>query len=512
MRLSSLKLFIKDHLLAVASFLLIFGITVFFFLDMKKRVQESNRQEFEFRTFQAKTALERRIQHYVQVLQGAQGFFYASDSVTRADWATYVNSLKVDKFYPGIQGTGYTMVLQPEELQAHEQLIRSEGYSDYTVFPEGQRPVYTSIVYLEPFTERNLRAFGYDMFSEPIRRKAMIQARDSGAPAITGKVILKQETSKNVQPGFLIYLPVYKTKSDPKTLENRRKLIKGYVYNPFRAKDLMNAVLGKEFTDLDIEVYDGETIEPEALLFDQNTDRSFFDKKKPVFSKKIEMQLYGHKWNLYFSTLNGIGSLTETVLPYLILFGGTIISLLIFSIIRSLSSTRKSNQLKQTITDNATAALFMMDPQGYCTFMNPAAEEMTGYTFAEVKNKPLHNVIHHSYPDGRPYPISECPIDRALPTNKIVREHQDVFIHKNGTFFDVQCAARPIYENDKTVGTLVEVRDISQEKRAQRALIESEQRFRNMADSAPVAIWLTGETKQCIYVNKQWLQFTGQRF
>ena len=72
----------------------------------------------------------------------------------------------------------------------------------------------------------------------------------------------------------------------------------------------------------------------------------------------------------------------------------------------------------QSITDNATAGLFMMDVNGVCTFMNPAAEEISGYTFEEIKQfpkKPLHDWIHHLHPDGTPYPMEECPIDRALP-------------------------------------------------------------------------------------------------
>jgi CHASE1-domain containing sensor protein len=58
---------------------------------------------------------------------------------------------------------------------------------------------------LEPFGGRNLRAFGYDMYSEPIRRRAMERARDNGELAYTGKVILIQETEADLQAGMLAY-------------------------------------------------------------------------------------------------------------------------------------------------------------------------------------------------------------------------------------------------------------------------------------------------------------------
>lgn len=124
----------------------------------------------------------------------------------------------------------------------------------------------------------------------------------------------------------------------------------------------------------------------------------------------------------------------------------------------------RQNYLTQTITDNATVAMFMMDKNGYCTFLNSSAEKLTGYSFEEIREKPLHYMIHHSHPDGRFYPIEECPIDRALPENFDIRAHEDVFIRKDGTMFPVSCAASPIFENGIPVATIVEVTDLTQQK------------------------------------------------
>ncbi|GGK56123.1 PAS domain S-box protein [Rufibacter glacialis] len=169
------------------------------------------------------------------------------------------------------------------------------------------------------------------------------------------------------------------------------------------------------------------------------------------------------------------------------------------------------NQLKitNTITDNATVALFMMNDKGYCTFMNPAAEKMTGFTFAEVQEKPLHYVIHHHHPDGSPYPMEDCPIDRALPTNNNVRAHQDVFIRKDGTYFPVSCAASPIFENGVPVATVIEVKDLTEEKEAEKALRDSEDKFRFMAESLPQMFWTTRADGYCDYYNQKWVEYTG---
>jgi len=123
-------------------------------------------------------------------------------------------------------------------------------------------------------------------------------------------------------------------------------------------------------------------------------------------------------------------------------------------------------QLK-AIADNATLALFIMDEHQHCVFMNPAAEKLTGYSFAELEGQPLHNYIHHTRPDGRPYLLEECPIDRVFPQNNH-EQGEEIFVHKNGSFYPVVFTASPIRENGNTVGTILEVRDITREKAAER--------------------------------------------
>ncbi|HYO54388.1 ATP-binding protein [Archangium sp.] len=119
-----------------------------------------------------------------------------------------------------------------------------------------------------------------------------------------------------------------------------------------------------------------------------------------------------------------------------------------------------------TITHNATLGLIMMDTRQHCVFMNPAAEKITGFTLDELRGKPLHDFIHHTRPDGTPYPMSECPIDRALPT-RAQEQGEDVFIRKDGSFYPVAFTASPILEEGEAVGTVIELRDTTEDKRKQ---------------------------------------------
>ncbi|HVM17395.1 MAG TPA: PAS domain S-box protein [Gaiellaceae bacterium] len=153
---------------------------------------------------------------------------------------------------------------------------------------------------------------------------------------------------------------------------------------------------------------------------------------------------------------------------------------------RLYQAAKYQSELTRTIADNAASALFMMDARGRPTYMNPAAEAMTGYSLDEIRHAPLHEAIHHTHPDGTPYPIEDCPIDSALPRQRTLRPYEDVFVRKDGTFFPVLTSASPIISDGDPVGTVIEVRDITEEKRAEREraeLLAREQEARREAEA-----------------------------
>ncbi|HZY87234.1 MAG TPA: PAS domain S-box protein [Gemmataceae bacterium] len=165
--------------------------------------------------------------------------------------------------------------------------------------------------------------------------------------------------------------------------------------------------------------------------------------------------------------------------------------------------------LLQTITDNATVAMFVEDGRGRCTFMNAAAEAMTGFTFAEVEGKVLHELIHHTHPDGTPFPMSECRIGESVLNLRPLRGHEDVFVRKDGTFFPVHCNASPITAGGALVGVYLEVRDVTAERRAGAALSESEARFRQLADLMPQLAWMARPDGHIYWYNRRWYEYTG---
>jgi PAS domain S-box-containing protein len=178
----------------------------------------------------------------------------------------------------------------------------------------------------------------------------------------------------------------------------------------------------------------------------------------------------------------------------------------------------KSRRQLETVFNNATVALFVMDERQHCTYMNPAATELTGYTLDEVQGRPLHYFVHHTRPDGTPYPLEECPIDRAFPENN-QEQGEDVFVHKDGSFYPVAFTASPIRGEGMSVGTIIEVRGIAEEKRAkeerERLLKQLEwerSRLAYLFEQAPAyIITVRGSEHVFELANPAYLQLIGRR-
>ncbi|HWM69514.1 MAG TPA: GAF domain-containing protein, partial [Steroidobacteraceae bacterium] len=135
-----------------------------------------------------------------------------------------------------------------------------------------------------------------------------------------------------------------------------------------------------------------------------------------------------------------------------------------------------SERRLKAVLDNATVAVFLMDPDRSCLYMNAAAESLTGYQLAQAQGKRLHELIHHTRPDGSPYPVEECPIDRSIPETD-GQQGEEVFVHADGRFYPVAFTASPIRDEQGHIsGTIIEVRDIRVEKEAVERLREADRR------------------------------------
>ena len=289
------------------------------------------RERFREQARELADAIGGRLAAYEQLLRGGVALMDATGGrIGRTEWRSYVAALRVEERYPGIQGIGYAMRVAPFALGTHEEAVRAEGFHTYRVTPPGPRPDYFPTVYLEPFTSRNLRAFGYDMFAEPVRQDAMARARDHGTPAATGKVRLVQETEEDVQAGILLYLPVYDRHRPLDGTAERRAALRGFVYSPFRMADLMRTILKEgPFEDLDLAVHDGAGAAEGALLFERASGRD------ARFRDTRRIDVFGRTWTLRIAGAPAFEAGVASAAPRIILAAGGVITLLLVALMGS---------------------------------------------------------------------------------------------------------------------------------------------------------------------------------
>jgi diguanylate cyclase (GGDEF)-like protein/PAS domain S-box-containing protein len=464
--------------LALAASLLI-SITVWHFAQESARKIE--KAEFKANAHDIESHILQHMLAYEHMLHGAAGLFAASRRVEREEWRTYISRLAIDEFYPGILGIGFSAHLLPHEKERHIQRMRKEGLPDYAMFPQGTRAEYTSIIYLEPFAGRNAQALGYDMFAEPVLRAAMERARDTGVAAISGKVTLLHKPDENPWVGFLMYLPIYHNGWPVSTVEQRRAALQGYVFSPFGMDVLAAGVLGQDYPELGIELYDGTEVAPAALLYGSQAQHW----KTPRFSSNTVLNIAGHQWLLAVKSRPLAASGMAPYQPSIILAFGVAISLLLFAVFRSMASSRvRAHAIARRMTadlsesviryrklfDEATVAIAVADAEtGELIDVNQAMERLTGWEKTEVIGK-SQKMLHPPEPESEPSAVT-----RAFALHRSDKEGQSIktqLLTKDGTIREVDIKSSLLALNGRRV-LMGFFRDISERKQYQQSLYNS---------------------------------------
>ncbi|WHZ17557.1 MAG: diguanylate cyclase/phosphodiesterase (GGDEF & EAL domains) with PAS/PAC sensor(s) [Nitrospira sp.] len=187
-------------------------------------------------------------------------------------------------------------------------------------------------------------------------------------------------------------------------------------------------------------------------------------------------------------------------------------------IIRDITQRRRAEDildrlrhLHEVILTQAGEGIYGLDQAGLTTFVNPTAARLLGYEPSELTEQPMHALLHHSHQDGSPYPPEDCPIYAALHDGLVHRVSTDVFWRKDGTAVPVEYVSTPIIEKGAVAGAVVVFRDITDRKEAERAVEESQERFRQLAEHIKEVFWITDPTKnQVIYISPGYEEIWGR--
>ncbi|MEX6504905.1 CHASE domain-containing protein [Jiella sp. M17.18] len=248
---------------------LVFAIAMAISLTLAAQVWMSSEDVDRLRFAQvaddAVARIEARLQLHLSLLDSTHAFLSVEGAdISRERFAAFVDGLDLAGHYDGIQGVGFAMTVPTGAEGPAQRALKTRYGIDVSIWPKTDQPIRTPVVLLEPQDARNKAALGFDMFSDPIRRQAMIAAAHDGKARASAPVHLVQEIDENRQSGFLIYRPLF-PEGAAKSGDVARTI--GFVYAPFRVGDLFSAAFGKKARlPIHVDVFDGAE-KPDAQIY-----------------------------------------------------------------------------------------------------------------------------------------------------------------------------------------------------------------------------------------------------
>jgi PAS domain S-box-containing protein len=385
------------YVVLAVSLLITLGATVY----VSTAAAGKDQTRFDNGVSEIQSALRQRMDIYINLLRGGAGLFSSSASITRAQFAAYVDRLDLQENFRGIQGIGVSARVPPGGAEALVARMRREGDPTFTIHPPGPRDELHTILYLEPPNERNKAAIGYDMFTDPTRRAAMENARDTAAPAASGKVTLVQEIDNRPQAGFLIYVPIYYLREIPEDVALRRQALAGFIYSPFRADDLLDGMFGAGETAAGIEydIYDGPRAEPAALLHRSDHRHPLDRSGSPQFTRTERLDVAARPWTIVYRSAPDFRITSARSWTFAVAGAGIATSILLFLLTAAQAAAqhraeagaqrlRESESRFRRLVDSNIVGVSFRNFDGRITDANDEFFRLLGYTRDEFRRDP----------------------------------------------------------------------------------------------------------------------------
>lgn len=468
------------------------------------------RSRFDQAVLQTTQEIKGQFERYVTLAQGARGLFASDSDVTPTEFRRFSEAIDLQNHFPGLQAIGFLRVVENRNLRAFSK-TESKRQPGFHVWPSGNAEFHAPITFAAPGPGTK-DPTGFDMALDPIRfaaiKSAIVERRQTMTRVTTiGGPRLSVEPP---EPGFLIFLPIFAIDKTYSPIETTNSKPFGVIFLAFRGARLIQSL--QEAGDHPSIAYDlfVGTPAPENFVC---SSASPIPNWNPRFHSDATLQLADRVITARFHDTPALEQLSDLPLAREIFVAGIIISSLLFVLtlgttwsreaaLQEIIERRRAEEALEgrerqlsTILDALPVSVWLLDQTGAVIFTNPSGEKL-----AALQGSPESEIPHIGV-TGR----------KALGSGSVTLNEIVEISGAQGQRMTLLNSAVPLRDNSQQiVGAVVVSEDISQRLHAEAALVETEHRFRVMADLAPVLLWVAGPDQRFTWLNKPWLDYVGQ--
>ncbi len=282
--------------------------------------------------------IREQLNFHAQFLRSLQAFANADPGIDLARWRRFAHAIDLERGLSGLFAYAYAPAVRPPERQALTRFVREQAdRANFRIFPASTADVSTPIVFIAPDLGSLQKAFGFDLYSEAIRREAIEHAIATRNVSMSGPLFLVSDGEAR-RPSFLMLHALFHPGMPANNVEERRLAFSGVVLTGYRTDDFLNSLQVSLKTDLRIRIHDdpGGNGKPQ-LIYDSAPGVNVDDESA---GDHHEIDFGGRNWIVHYHIPGATSSSQLLDAPTLIFGGGLMVGALLGLLFFYLSTHR----------------------------------------------------------------------------------------------------------------------------------------------------------------------------
>ena len=455
-----------DTRLAWVVFLVALSLTGLVWLNASREMRAAAEERFARRVSEIHDQISDRLSIYAHLLNSASGLLRAVPAAGRDAWTSFVGDLDLEARFPGVPAVAFAAAVTDRDTDRLVAEARADGIDGFRIWPaQGEGGLRVINLYAAPVNGMNLRALGFDLMSEPIRRRAVEAARDGGTTSVTGTITLKIDETSRPQPAFIMFAPVYRFNATPRTVDERRGAFQGVVLSPIRLEPMFATVLALGPGDMAVAVHDNTP----APVFRSHPERL----DAPMLTATRELRVGGRVWTVRFESRPPFETSLQGGWPMVLLAVGVAISVLLFLIVWGLVTNRsRAMALARRMTSSLRRRetelnqLFSQSPLGIALIGTDGRIVDCNDAVVRMLGLPRPQLIGYHLGAGLGDGAVSTAIDDALGGEPRSLETGNLLL-RDGRRGPFNLHVQPVYDGADFLFVLCFLEDIGERKRAE---------------------------------------------